>query len=117
MTATTSVTGAPDTPPETAAPRRRRGGIFSKLASPFKQSHGVQRFMLVSGTLVSVLLILMAVSAAAIAPYSFDTYQDADGRFPTQGEPSDRNHWGTTVQGFDVTSRAIFGARTAVEVV
>ena len=54
MTATTSVTGAPDTPPETAAPRRRRGGIFSKLASPFKQSHGVQRFMLVSGTLVSV---------------------------------------------------------------
>src|SRR5829696_6381096 len=116
MTATTSITGAPDTPPEIAAPRKR-GGRLSKLISPFKQSHGVQRFMLVTGTVVSVLLILMAIFAPMIAPYSFDTYQDAQGRFPTQGEPSDRNHWGTTVQGFDVMSRTIYGARTAVEVV
>src|SRR3954469_1630616 len=73
--------------------------------------------MLVSGTVVSIGFILMALFAPLFAPYSFDTYQDADGRFPTQGEPSDRNHWGTTVQGFDVMSRTIFGARTAVEVV
>ena len=59
----------------------------------------------------------MAIFAPLIAPYSFDTYQDAAGRFPTQGEPTDRNHWGTTVQGFDVMSRTIYGARTAVEVV
>jgi peptide/nickel transport system permease protein len=66
---------------------------------------------------VSIGLILMAIFAPLIAPYNFDTYQDAQGRFPTQGHPTSRNHWGTTVQGFDVMSRTIFGARTAVEVV
>ena len=73
--------------------------------------------MLVTGTAVSILLILTAIFAPLIAPYSFDTYQDAAGRFPQQGAPSARNHWGTTVQGFDVMSRTIYGARTAVEVV
>src|SRR5215207_9799263 len=115
MTATTTVTGTPDTPPTTEA-AKRRGSRFSKIIAPFKQSHGVQRFMLVSGTVVSLLFILMAIAAPLFAPYSFNTYQDDAGRFPTQGEPSDRNHWGTTVQGFDVMSRTIYGARTAVEV-
>ena len=115
MTATTTVTGSSDKAPESVPPRRR-GSVLAKIAAPFKQSHGVQRFMLVSGTIVSILLILAAIFAPWIAPYSFDTYQDAAGRFPTQGEPSDRNPWGTTVQGFDVMSRTIYGARTAVEV-
>src|SRR4051795_5346212 len=115
MTATTSVTGSEDKAPVVEPPRR--GSIFSKIAAPYRQSHGVQRFMLVTGTIVSLLVILMAIFAPLIAPYSFDTYQDAAGRFPTQGHPTGRNHWGTTVQGFDVMSRAIYGARTAVEVV
>src|SRR3954471_11577908 len=116
MTATTTVTGSSDKAP-TSVPPRRRGSLLGKLAAPYRQSHGVQRFMLVSGTLVSLVFILMAFIAPLLAPYSYDTYQDAQGRFPTQGEPSDRNPWGTTVQGFDVMSRAIFGARTALEVV
>ena len=115
MTATSTVTGSPDEAPKTG-PARRRGNILTKLAAPYRQSHGVQRFMLVSGTIVSILLIVCAIFAPLIAPFSFDTYQDAAGRFPTQGEPTDRNHWGTTVQGFDVMSRTIYGARTAVEV-
>ena len=49
MTATTTVTGSPDKAP-TAVPPRRRGSLLSKIAAPYKQSHGVQRFMLVSGT-------------------------------------------------------------------
>src|SRR4051794_13550251 len=116
MTATTTVTGSPDKAP-IAVPPRRRGNIFSKIAAPYKSSHGVQRFMLVTGTIVSIAFILMALFAPLFAPYNFDTYQDAAGRFPTQGHPSSRNHWGTTVQGFDVMSRTIYGARTAVEVV
>src|SRR4051812_16978652 len=99
MTATTTVTGSSDKAP-TAGPPRRRGSLLGKIATPFKQSHGVQRFMLVSGTLATLILIVMAIAAPLFAPYSFDTYQDADGRFPSQGEPSDRNPWGTTVQGF-----------------
>src|SRR6478609_6400721 len=116
MTATTTVTGSSDKAPTTVPPRRR-GSRLSKIVSPYKQSHGVQRFMLITGTVVSLAIILTAIFAPLIAPYSFDTYQDSAGRFPTQGEPTSRNHWGTTVQGFDVMSRAIFGARTAVEVV
>jgi len=69
------------------------------------------------GAAIVALWVLTAIFAPLLAPYNFDTYQDAQGRFPTQGHPSDRNHWGTTVQGFDVLSRTIFGARTAVEVV
>jgi peptide/nickel transport system permease protein len=117
MTATTSVTGSADKAP-IAEPPRRRGGVLSRIAAPYRQSHGIQRFMLVTGTAVSLLLILLAIFAPLLAPYGFDTYQDPPGdRFPTQGEPTDRNPWGTTVQGFDVMSRAIWGARTAVEVV
>ncbi len=116
MTATTTVTGSADSAP-VAGPPRKRGNIFKRIATPYRMSHGVQRFMLVLGTVLSLAFILMAIFAPMIAPYGFDTYQDAAGRFPTQGEPTDRNQWGTTVQGFDVMSRAIFGARTAVEVV
>src|SRR5262245_39385694 len=103
MTATTTVTGsAPNA--QTAFPPRRRGNILTKIAAPYRHSHGIQRFMLVTGTAVSLAFILMAIFAPLLAPYNFDTYQDAQGRFPTQGEPSSRNHWGTTVQGFDVMS-------------
>ena len=49
MTATTTVTGSPDKAP-VVEPPRKRGSIFSKIAAPYRQSHGVQRFMLVSGT-------------------------------------------------------------------
>src|SRR3954447_14353290 len=116
MTATTTVTGSADKAP-VAVPPRRSGNILTKIAAPYRQSHGVQRFMLITGTVVSIAFIAMAIFAPLFAPYNFDTYQDAAGRFPTQGHPSPRNHWGTTVQGFDVMSRTFYGARTAVEVV
>src|SRR4051794_38623551 len=113
MTATTTVTGSQDKAPIAEPPRR--GSLFSKIAAPYRQSHGVQRFMLVGGTILSIGLILLAIFSPQIAPYSFDTFKDAQGEFPRQGEPSARNHWGTTVGGLDVMSRALLGARTAVE--
>jgi peptide/nickel transport system permease protein len=116
MAATTTVTGTQDKAPVTEPPRRR-GSIFSRIAAPYRQSHGIQRFMLVGGTGLALVLAVLAIFAPLLAPYGFDAYQDAQGRFPQQSEPSDRNHWGTTVQGFDVLSRTVFGARTAVEVV
>jgi len=115
MAATTAATGSEDQAPQVAPPRR--GSIFSKIARPYKQSHGVQRFMLVTGTIVSLLLIALAIFAPMVSPYSFDTFKDAAGEFPRQGHPDARNHWGTTVGGLDVMSRALLGARTAVEVV
>src|SRR3954452_4068870 len=102
MAATTAATGSEDKAPQVAPPRR--GSIFSKIAAPYKQSHGVQRFMLVTGTILSIGLILLAIFAPQIAPYSFDTFKDAAGEFPRQGHPDARNHWGTTVGGLDVLS-------------
>ena len=48
-----------------AASSSRRAAATSsrKIARPYKQSHGVQRFMLVTGTIVSILLILLAIFA------------------------------------------------------
>jgi peptide/nickel transport system permease protein len=116
MTATSTVTGSSEQPPEVGPPRKR-GSILTRLARPFRQSHGVQRFMLITGTLLSLMFIVMAVFAPLIAPYGHDTQADAQGDFPRQGEPSSRNPWGTTVLGMDVLSRTIWGARTALEVV
>ena len=58
---------------------------------------------------------LPAVFAPLIAPYGYSQIKDADGvSFPTQGAPSSKHIWGTTVGGFDVFSRTVWGARTAV---
>jgi peptide/nickel transport system permease protein len=116
MTATTAATGSPETPPEVGPPRKR-GGLLRRIATPFRQSHGVQRFMLVTGTAVSLVFIVCAIFAPLIAPFDHAAQSDAQGDFPRQGEPSDRNPWGTTVLGMDVLSRTIWGARTALEVV
>ena len=116
MTATTTVTGSSEKPPEVGAPRKR-GSLWRRLSRPFRESHGVQRFMLMGGTAVSLVFIICAVFAGQIAPYGH-AQQDLNGQdFPRQGEPSDTNHWGTTVLGMDVLSRTIWGARTALEVV
>jgi peptide/nickel transport system permease protein len=111
MAATTTV---PETPEVVAAPRR--GGRLARIFKPFRQAKGVQRFMLLTGTGLTIVFVIMAVFAPLIAPYEFDQYQDASGRFPQQAHPSPQHHWGTTVNSFDVLSRTIFGARTALEV-
>jgi peptide/nickel transport system permease protein len=111
MAATTTV---PETPE--AAPSPRRGGRVTRVFTPFRQAKGVQRFMLLTGTGLTIVFVIMAVFAPLIAPYEFDQYRDASGRFPQQAHPSPQHHWGTTVNSFDVLSRTIFGARTALEV-
>jgi peptide/nickel transport system permease protein len=116
MTATTTVTGSSEKPPEVGEPRKR-GGVLRRILRPFKESHGVQRFMLVGGTLITLGFVFCAVFAGLIAPYEH-AQQELNGvDFPRQGEPSDTNRWGTTVLGMDVLSRTIWGARTALEVV
>jgi peptide/nickel transport system permease protein len=111
MAATTTV---PETPPVVERPYR--GGRLARILSPFRQAKGVQRFMLLTGTALSFVFVFCAIFAPLIAPFEFDQYQDAAGRFPQQAAPSAAHHWGTTVNSFDVLSRTIWGARTALEV-
>ena len=94
---------------------------FLKKLPPFKQlsiSFGVQRFMLILGLAIVSMFILVAIFADLIAPYHFAQLQYEDGRyFGAQQPPSAEHIWGTTVGGFDVFSRVIYGTRTAIAVI
>ena len=87
------------------------------VPSVVRQSHGLQRFMLVFGFTLVAVFVVVAILAPWIAPYDFNADRVGDRVFGTQQPPS-ADHWfGTTVGGTDVLSRVVFGARTAVEVI
>lgn len=82
-----------------------------------RRSVGLQRGMLVTGLALTAVLVLTAVLAPLLAPYKW-AQTSADGvSFGTQQAPSSAHPFGTTVSGFDVLSRVIWGARTAVLVI
>jgi peptide/nickel transport system permease protein len=98
--------------------RNRLRRILRGIAAPYRNSHGVGRFMLVSGTVLVLLMVILALFAPLIAPYGFSQVAYADGeRFGNHLSPGGDHVLGTTTQGFDVFSRVIWGARTAVTVV
>jgi len=82
-----------------------------------RQSVGLQRGMLVAGLVLTALFLLCAILAPWIAPYGFAQLSDADGNFGAQQPPSAQHWLGTTVGGYDVLSRVIWGAQTALYVV
>jgi len=87
------------------------------ILSHLRQSVGVQRGMLIAGVLISGMFIVLAIFAPLIAPYGFAQSRDEDGIFGKQLPPSPEHLWGTTVGGFDVLSRVIWGTQTALSVV
>lgn len=78
------------------------------------QSVGVQRFMLLTGLVITGVYVLVAIFAPLIAPYKWGDLRGAHGNFGSQQAPSAAHIWGTTVGGYDVFSRTIYGARTAL---
>ncbi len=83
------------------------------VISHVRQSVGLQRAMLVIGLVLTVLFLLTAALAPWIAPYTW-AQRGVDGvNFGTQQPPNPVNILGTTVSGFDVFSRVIWGAQTA----
>jgi peptide/nickel transport system permease protein len=73
--------------------------------------------MLVLGLVLTLGFLLCAILAPWLAPYGF-AQSSADGvRFPKAGAPSAEHWFGTDRLFFDVFSRVIWGARTAIEVV
>jgi peptide/nickel transport system permease protein len=90
---------------------------WKSLASPFTQTTGFARWMLVGGIVITMLFVICAIFAPWIAPYDF-AQSSADGeRFPKTGAPDGDHPFGTDRLFFDVLSRVIWGARTAIEVV
>ncbi len=87
------------------------------VISHLRMSSGLQRGMLIAGLVLSLLLVFTALLAPVIAPFDFAQNRDASGAFPRQSAPDDKFIWGTTVSGYDVFSRTLYGAQTAVWVI
>lgn len=96
-----------------------RRGLWSRLPliRELRQSVGWQRGMLVAGLVIIVVFLLTAAFAPFLAPYSFSQLSDADGSFGAQLPPGGQHILGTTVGGYDVFSRVIWGSQTAVFVI
>jgi len=82
-----------------------------------RQSVGLQRGMLVAGLVLTAIFLLTAVFAPLLAPYEYNQLRDAAGPFGAQQPPSADHLLGTTVGGYDVLSRVIWGTRTALAVI
>jgi peptide/nickel transport system permease protein len=98
-------------------PTRRRGWRALPLVRQVRQSVGLQRGMLVAGLVLSGFFLLTAIFAPLLAPYEYNQLRDPSGPFGAQQEPSAAHWLGTTVGGYDVLSRVIWGSRTALYVI
>src|SRR5215211_3081232 len=105
-----------DNAPEAPAGRRRSWRQLP-VVQQLRQSVGLQRGMLVAGLVLMAFFVLTAIFAPLLAPYGFGQLRDADGAFGAQQPPSGEHWMGTTVGGYDVFSRVIWGARTALLVI
>jgi peptide/nickel transport system permease protein len=101
----------------TAPARRRRGWRSLPPIRQLRQSVGLQRGMLVAGLVLSGLFLFTAIFAPLLAPYEYNQLRDPSGPFGSQQPPSAEHLLGTTVGGYDVLSRVIWGSRTALYVI
>lgn len=92
-------------------------GILRQLVAPFRQTSGLARWILLSGTIIIAIFVLVAIFAPWIAPYGYAEVRESGHMFPKNGPPSSAHLLGTTEGHFDVFSRIIWGSRTALEVV
>lgn len=83
-----------------------------------RQSVGLQRGMLVAGLILTGIFLLAALFAPLLAPYGYGQLRSPDtGLFGATRPPSSEHLLGTTVGGYDVLSRVIWGSRTALLVI
>ncbi len=102
-----------------AAPGRARRRSWRRLpvVKQLHQSVGLQRGMLVAGLVLTGVFVLTAIFAPLLAPYGYGQLRDANGPFGAQDPPSSAHLLGTTVGGYDVLSRVIWGTRTVLLVI
>jgi peptide/nickel transport system permease protein len=91
--------------------------VFSAIAKPFTETTGMARWMLVAGVAITAIFVICAIFAPWLAPYGFAQSSAHGVEFPKAGAPSSAHPFGTDRLFFDVLSRVIWGARTALEVV
>jgi peptide/nickel transport system permease protein len=87
------------------------------IVRQLRQSVGLQRGMLVAGLVITGIFVLTAIFAPLLAPYGYSQLRDEDGVFGAQVPPGGEHLLGTTVGGYDVLSRVIWGTQTALVVI
>lgn len=91
--------------------------FLSRLTAPFRTTTGTARWLLLSGLLITAFFVVLAVFAPWIAPTDF-AQSTVDGeRLPKLAPPSSEHWFGTNDQFYDVLSRTVWGARTALTVI
>ncbi len=99
---------------------RRRVTLWQRLpvVHQLRQSVGLQRGMLIVGLVITGIFLLTAIFAPLLAPYGFAQLKNPDGTpFGAQVPPGGAHILGTTVGGYDVLSRVIWGSQTALAVI
>jgi peptide/nickel transport system permease protein len=91
--------------------------MFTRLLAPFRKTSGVARWILVTGVVITAFFVLLALFAPWIAPLDFNQRTLNGEKLPKMAPPSSDFWFGTSDQFYDVYSRVIWGARTALEVV
>ncbi|MEV6930107.1 ABC transporter permease [Dactylosporangium sp. NPDC051485] len=76
-----------------------------------------QRVMVLIGAGLAGLFVVTALLAPVLAPRGYAQLQDGGGLFGAQQHPGAGHLLGTTVTGYDVFSRVLWGARTALLVI
>jgi len=110
MTTTTPVPASSNKP---RVPLWKRLPIVHQL----RQSVGLQRGMLIAGLIIVGVFLLTALFAPLLAPYGFSQLSDENGNFGAQVPPGGNHILGTTVGGYDVLSRVLWGSQTALAVI
>lgn len=100
-----------------SGPSRERGWHSWPIIKQLRQSVGLQRGMLIAGLALIAFFVILAVFAPMIAPYDFNALSGPDGDFGSRTPPSAAHPFGTTIAGYDVMSRVIWGSRTALIVI
>jgi peptide/nickel transport system permease protein len=91
--------------------------MLNSLISPFRNTSGLARWILVTGLLITAFFLVLAVFAPWIAPYDFNQQTVNGVKLPKMAPPSSEHWFGTNDQFYDILSRMVWGARTALEVV
>lgn len=89
-----------------------------RLLAPFRNTTGMARWLLISGLLIVGMFVVFALFADWIAPFGYNQTVGPDGvKFVKFTPPGGQHLFGVNDLFYDVYSRVIWGARTALSVV
>lgn len=91
--------------------------MLPRLLAPFRGTTGLARWILLTGLLITAAYVVFALLAPWIAPFEFNQRSAAGEKFAKTAAPSGDHWFGTNDQFYDILSRVIWGARTALHVV